>query len=164
MKRPALAILVAILLAILASSFLAAQSRARPTTAIQGAWRIVEVVSAGQAAPTPMPQPSLYLFTGKHFSFVAVSSTTPRPNLQDPSNVTGPDALAVWGPFMAQTGTYEVSGTTLSVKPLVAKNPGAMAGNVTTYAYELDGDVLTLTVQQNGAGTMAPVTRLTRVE
>jgi hypothetical protein len=149
---------------LLATGSASAQSRATALSPLQGAWRIVEVLSAGQTAPMVMSQPSLYLFTGKHYSFVAVSSQDVRPSPVNPANVTGTEALAVWGPFMAQSGTYEASGTTLTVRPLVAKNPSAMAGGQTTYSYKLEGDKLTLTVQENGAGTMAVTTRLVRVE
>ena len=153
-----------LLLVILGTTMPSAQSTVPSQPRLQGAWRIVELVVAGQTTLTPMSQPSLFIFTGKHFSFVAVSALNGRPSIADPSSITGAEALAVWGPFMAQSGTYEATATTLTVKPLVAKNPVAMSGGQTVYAYTLEGDKLTLTPQQNGAGTMAAVTKLVRVE
>ena len=53
---------------------------------------------------------------------------------------------AEWGPFAANAGTYEVSGTTVTLHAVVAKNPGAQSkGNFTKLTFKLDGDTLWLT-------------------
>ncbi len=131
---------------------------------LRGAWRVSAIGAAGSTDAEPFTQPSLYLFTDRHFSFSAITSDGPRPAFADPANPTADEMRAIWLPFMAQSGTFEVSGATLTVRPTVARNPGAMAGRATTYTLKLEGSSLTLTLQQNGAGVLAPSVRLVRVE
>ena len=114
------------------------------------------------------PQPSLYLFTGGHYSILSVNSDQPRPDLpQDTSKATAADLNSVWGPLTANSGTYEIKGGTLTTHPMVAKNPAVMAsGNAFTTSFKIEGKTLTLTTI---TGLRGPVTNpttltLTRVE
>jgi hypothetical protein len=85
----------------LAGALLPSASSAQSRPSVQGAWHVVEV-SPGATNP----QPSLYLFTARHYSIMRVLSQDPRPGFNDPANVTEAEALAVWGPLQAQSGTY----------------------------------------------------------
>ena len=59
----------------------------------------------------------------------------------------------MWGPFVAEAGTYEVSGGMLTVHPLASKSPAAMAaGAFIVYSYKLDGDTLSITQVRNQSG------------
>jgi hypothetical protein len=75
---------------------------------------------------------------------------------------------AVWGPFVAEAGTFEVSGSDLiTMRATVAKNPAAMRdGASSVYTYRREGDRLTLTEVRSPAGPSAqPITvTLMRVE
>jgi hypothetical protein len=137
---------------------------------IQGAWRVVEVTTIGPSPSTnSQPQPGLYLFTTKHYSFVRVTAAQPRAALQDAAKATAAELLAVWGnaAFIANSGTYEVSGDTLTTRPLVAKNPQIMqADTVVTFTMKRDGDTLML---RSGTSSLGPIgnpvaVRLVRVE
>src|SRR5262245_10708215 len=89
-------------------------SLAQSRPSLQGAWQVVEVSSTGPAASTTTNlQPSLYLFTARHYSIMRVLSA--RPGFADPANVTEAEALAVWGPLQAQSGTYELAGGNLNL-------------------------------------------------
>jgi hypothetical protein len=140
-----------------------AQSTATPLT---GTWRVTEVVLTGPDAATHSnPQPGLYLFTGKHYSYVQVRGDQPRPDLSD--KPTDAELLAAYNPVIANSGTYEVSGTTLITHPIVAKNPNAMhAGNSLNSTFKLEGKTLVLTQVSTQSGPVAnPVTiKLTRIE
>lgn len=141
---------------------------------LQGAWRVSEIVVTGAGASTnTTPQPGLYLFTKNHYSIVTVNGTAARKDVgpaRDPARLTDAEKAArydVWNPFTANSGTYEVKGSTLTTKPLVAKNPGVMApqGTGQTREFKIDGKTLTL-IQKSAAGQPASETRtkLTRVE
>ena len=51
-------------------------------------------------------------------------------------------AMDVFGRILANSGTYEVSGSTFTTRPMVAKNPNFMSGGSLTYTFEIDGDTL----------------------
>lgn len=146
-------------------------NQSKPSSTVQGVWRVVEATITGPNARTDSkPQPSLFIFTAKHYSMVRVGAVGPRPNLPaDLTKATVAELTAVWGnpAFAANSGTYEVSGSTLTTRPVVAKNPGVMAaGAYTTYSFKLDGNTLSLTDTRNANGPAPnPTTlKLSRVE
>jgi Lipocalin-like domain len=148
-----------------------ALASAQSAPSLQGAWRVTEVVVTGANASTnTSPQPSLYVFTRQHYSIMTVNGTTARKGAgapKDPARLTDAEKLAqydLWNPFTANSGTYQVSGSTLTTSPLVAKNPGVMGGTQTR-EFKIDGTTLTL-IQKSPAGQPASETRtkLTRLE
>jgi hypothetical protein len=93
--------------------------------------------------------------------------TDSRPNVTDAAKATADELRQVWGPVVAEAGRYETSGNTLTMRPVVAKNPAAMTPDaVFTYSYHLVGDTLWLTPQRNRNGAVAnpPTIKLARVE
>ena len=161
---------VAGLMALLSAPLLS-QSGAASQPTLQGVWQVTEVTTTGPNASTnKSPQPSLYIYTAKHYSVMRVNGTTPRPDLpQDLKMATADQLLAVYGPaFSATSGTYEVAGGKLTTRPLVAKNPATMKSGVfITSSYKLDGTTLTITQETNAAGQKVenPTTwKLTRIE
>ena len=138
-------------------------------TPLQGVWRVAEVTTTGpNASTTRNPQPGLYIFTGKHYSIVTVTSPTPRPDLpQDTGKATAAQLNAVWGPLTANSGTYEVTGSTITTRPIAAKNPAVMAtGNFSTSSFKVEGNTLTLTttvVNKNPAANPTTM-KLMRIE
>ena len=64
---------------------------------------------------------------------------------------------AVWGPFVAEAGTYEVtSGDLVTMRPIASKNPAVMGPGVfITYSYKLDGDTMWMTQRRNQNGPFA---------
>ena len=154
--------------ALLAGTDVAGQSKRE---SLQGVWQTVEVTVTGPGARTitiPEPRPNLIIVTAKHYSRVEIHSEGPRPAPADMMKASADELRAVWGPFVGEAGTYEVAGGhAMTMRPLVAKNPAAMApGAFTTYSYKLDGDTLWVTFQKNQNGPIAnPVTvKAVRVE
>jgi hypothetical protein len=136
---------------------------------LQGVWKVVEVTSTGpNAATNTRPQPGLYIFTAKHYSIQRVLSDELPPDLPaDVNKATAAELLASWGPIVALSGTYELAGTKLTMRPTVAKNPAFMKGNPMSVAsIKLEGNTLWLTLERNPAGPVAnPATvKLTRAE
>lgn len=153
--------------------FVLAQSK----PSIQGVWRVVEVtITNPNPAPGALPkgthtnlQPSLLIFTGKHYSTTTDTAAQPRPaaGFKVAGKPTAEEMQAQWGPFAANAGTYELSGTTLTRRAIVAKNPAAQAAkNVTISTFKLDGNNLWLTTIETGRGKVADPTtvKYVRVE
>jgi len=154
--------------ALLTSIDVAAQSK---RGSLQGVWQTVEVTLTGPGARTikiPEPRPNLVIVTAKYYSRVEDHSDRPRPIIADVAKATADELRAVWDPFVGEAGTYEVTeGNVITMRPLVAKNPAAMApGAFITYSYKLDGDTLWVTLLKNQNGPIVnPVTvKAVRVE
>ena len=139
-----------------------------PRAAFQGVWRTVEVVVPG---PTPQifrPAATLAIFQGRHYSRVEVHAEGPRPALKEPAAASADELRAVWGPFVGEAGTFDLSGNNVvTMQAMVAKNPAAMTNGATSvFTYQRNGDTLTLTQVRTPSGPSAiPVTiKLARVE
>jgi hypothetical protein len=158
-------LVLTLIVAAVATAGIAGQSK---PASLQGAWRAVEITVTGPNARTLANlQPNLTVVSVRHYARVEVQSEGPRPIVADVSKATADELRAVWGPFVAEAGTYELTGDTLTLHPLASKSPAAMvAGAVIVYACKLEGNTLTLTQQRNQNGPYPnPVTfKLTRVE
>src|SRR5262245_772018 len=119
--------------ALLIGTELSGQSK---SASIQGVWRAVEVTLTGPGARTIRPsQPNLIIISGKHYSRVEDQSERPRSIPADLAKASADELRAVWGPFVGEAGTYEVTGNVITMRPIVAKNPAAMVpGAFITYS------------------------------
>jgi hypothetical protein len=138
---------------------------------IQGAWQAVEITTTGPGARTITirePRPNLTIITGKHYTRVEDQSEKPRAVLADPAKASADELRAVWGPFVAEAGTYELTGDNLiTMRPIVSKNPAVMGPGVfITYSLKRDGNTMWVTQQRNQNGPFAnPFTiKVVRVE
>lgn len=132
---------------------------------VEGVWKVAEVVTTGaQATTNSSPQPSLIIFSRGHYSYLSIGATEPRPNVapKDPDKPTDAEKIAKygeWDPFTANAGTYEVKGTTLTRRPLVAKNQAVMTTNPPIIQeWKLEGSTLWL-ITKSAAGQPASETR-----
>lgn len=132
---------------VIVAAFIAAGAVARenrPT--IEGVWKVTELASREPGAKwevRPMPRLSQYIFTNKHYSYMYVPGADPRPLFAgDPNKPTDAEKAAAYNTLVAATGTYALSGRTLTMKAIVHKNPNEMVGKPLTYVIELDGDTL----------------------
>ena len=138
---------------------------------IQGVWQAVEVTITGPGARTitiPEPRPNMTIITARHYSRVEDQSEGRRPIPADLTKASADELRAVWGPFVGEAGTYEMTeGNVITMRPIAAKNPAAMGpGSFITYSYKLDGNTMSVTQQGNQNGPFAnPVTvKALRVE
>lgn len=152
MRSAALAVLVVVLLA---PSGLESQQAAE---GLEGAWRITEVMRPGTRT-IDAPQPGILLFTGSYYSHQLITGAQPRPDLPT-GVVSAEDILMVWNPFTANAGTFEISGNTMTRRPLVAKSPDTMApGAFNEYTFRLSADTLWVTtVGTEGGPARNPAT------
>ena len=144
--------------ALFATASLLAQSK----PSIQGVWRPVEVTITN---PNPAPgalakgthtnvQPGLLVFTAKHYSLIRDTGAKPRPTtgFKVAGKPTAEEMQTQWGPFQANAGTYELSGSTLTMRPTVAKNPGLQGKVPLRSAIKFDGTNLWLTLMDGPTG------------
>ena len=104
-----------------------------------GAWQL----DAEQSA-----QAALYLFTPTRYSMVLAA--TDRPDIADMSKATADELRAIWGPLLANAGTYEIAGDLITIHPLVAKIPVVMKPGATeVYQFRIEGKTLTLRQVRN---------------
>jgi hypothetical protein len=86
-------------------------------------------------------QSGLVLFTGGYYSWMVVSQ--PRELFSDPGNPTDAEWLAACRGIIANSGSYQVSGSALRLHIKVAKHPNAMAvEQIATFEYAIEADTL----------------------
>ncbi len=140
---------------------------------LQGVWQAVEVTQVGPNARTvtitiPEPRPNLLIMTARHYSRVEVHAEEPRPMPSDVAKASADELRALWGPFVAEAGTYEETGqNVITMRALVAKNPAWMVpAAFSIYSYKVEGNTMWVTTLKNQNGPIAnPVTvKAVRVE
>ena len=151
----------------------AAQDKKTP---VEGVWKVAEVTPPARTAtekvtPITSPQPGLLIFTRGYYSGIAVTATQPRTAAapaKDPANLTDAEKIAryeQWRQFIANAGTYEVKGSTLTMNRMVAKNPEAMTTNTTqTWEIKLEGSNTFWLIPSADRATSDPRVKFTRVE
>ena len=133
---------------------------------IQGAWKIMEtsVTSADTSYTNVQTQPSLLIFTEKHYSLMRVRGNEPRQLYANPEERADTEIVAAYNSITANSGTYEISGSAHKRKVMVAKNPNFMAeASTLTFTYKIDGDTLWLTSKSDD-GLTTNVRKCTRLE
>jgi hypothetical protein len=166
-KHSKVLVSLSVLSTVLLVAAMVSATAAAPRAAFEGVWRTVEVVVQSPTPQTFRPGGTLAIFHGRHYSRVEVHAEGPRPLLKDPAAASADELRAVWGPFVGEAGTFELSGNVMTMQAVVAKNPAAMTmGATSVYTYQRNGDNLTLTQVRTHLGpNPAPVTiKLVRVE
>lgn len=129
---------------------------AQAPSGIQGVWR----VTAASPLRSGGIQPSVVIFTARHFSITRLRAE--RPSLDGVENPTPEQMVSLWGPLQAQAGTYEVANGQLTTRAVVSKNPAAMrAGSSITYDVKIDRQTLTLIQRTVPGDTPQPAETLT---
>jgi hypothetical protein len=138
---------------------------------LRGVWRVAQLTTINSAGTTTRaPQPMLTIFTDKYYSFLWIQSDKPRPQIKDSASASADELRATWGAFGAQGGTYELSGFTVTIRPIVAKDPDMMnPGAALIYSAKFDGDQLELTFMRvdglpRGANAPPYTIKMSRLE
>ena len=141
-----------VLVALLSAGSAEAQSRLRPSV-LDGVWIRSEQLRPDQ---TSFPaQPGMRIFSGGHYSWLAVFGEEPRPPLPD-STGSAAELRAVWGAsFTAEPGTFRIDGELITQRPIVAKNPDQMDPDwFVTLNWRLVGDTLYLSQVEDPTGLL----------
>jgi len=137
---------------------------------IQGVWSLTEITTTGPNGKTrQMTQPSMYVFTKKHYSIIYVNSDSPRAELDDLSKASVEDVRSVFvESFIANAGTYEYKEGKITMHPTVAKAPGFMKPEVwVAYVVKSDssGNTTLISDSSNNGQAANPTTlKLKRLE
>ena len=134
----------------LAGLFLATVAQAQGS--LEGAWQLQETMVSGGDNDSTNTDPNLHLllFSGGHYS--RISNFGDRPESPEAGAIFAPGEsaetdelrLAALASIRANAGTYEVSGSTLTLHFMLALSPGAV-GNAPAFEYRIEGDKLMLT-------------------
>ena len=118
---------------------------------IEGVWKVSEIVVTGTDASTvTSPQPGLVIFAHKHYSMMWIPGDQPR-SLFKANPPTNDEKIAAYDSFVANSGTYDLSGETLTLHPMVARSPNFMTGGQTaTYQVKVEPTTLSLTTTNPG--------------
>jgi hypothetical protein len=153
-----------------------AAAQGQTKSPVEGVWRIAEMVMPGGGAAEKgttitNPQPSLIIFTRGHYSQVIVRGQQPRAAAapaKDPRNPTDAEKLALleeWRPVGANAGTYEVKGTTIIRRAIVAKSVEVMtSATPLTSEYKLEGTNTLWLIPTGDRAATDPRLKLTRLE
>lgn len=117
---------------------------------LRGVWKVTESASRAPGAQweaRATPHVSQFIFTDKHYSYMYVLGPGPRkPFAGDPNKPTDAERVEAYNSFVAATGTYSLSGPTLTMTALVHKNPNEMAGNPLTYSAALENGTIRMVI------------------
>jgi hypothetical protein len=119
-----------------------AEAKEAAAQSIEGVWKPTEIVTTGAGAyAVSAPEPGVFIFTKSHFSWMWVPGTTPRA-LYKAALPTNEEKLAAYDSLIASSGTYEVNGSTVTFRNIVAKYPNGVSIDE---QFLIEGDTLTLT-------------------
>jgi hypothetical protein len=167
MKRYALALIFLVLSA--SAAF------AQTKTPVEGVWKIAERIVPGTnplakgVTITNTTPPSLIIFTRGYYSQVYLGSAESRATFarpKDPQNLTDDEKIVrfeQWRPLFANAGTYEIKGSTLTMRPIVAKNANQMNGSHGV-EFKLEGPNTLWLIPTAEESAIEPRIKLTRVE
>ena len=130
---------------------------AAPANPLQGVWSLT-ASDPGDGSPVIDPsQPGLYIFVEGYYSAVYAPDAAPRVPAEITFQPTPEEMVAQHESIIVNTGTYEISGSTVTFRPIIAKSPGFVGGQATS-EFRIDGDALTLTGRTvvGADGTSAP--------
>ena len=122
-------LVAAAVVGVLAASADVGFTQAKPAApSIEGAWRTISVVTTGANPSTNTKVPaSVVIYTKKHYSIVEMNNPRQLPPPAPPKvagKLTNAEKVAQYEDWLAVTansGTYEIKGTTLIRRPLVSK-------------------------------------------
>lgn len=167
MKRYALSIIFFLLTASVAF--------AQTKTPVEGVWKIAERIVPGThplakgVTITNTNPPSLIIFTRGYYSQVylgSAESRAPVARAKDPQNLTDAEKIVrfeQWRPLFANAGTYEIRGSTLRIRPIVAKNANQMNGSHAV-EFKLEAPNTLWLIPTADESATEPRIKLTRVE
>jgi hypothetical protein len=151
---------------------------AQRAPSIEGVWKITQrIVPAGNprtggvAVTQDHPQPNLLIFSKRYYSEMIVMGGQRRPAAAPPANplqVTDAEKIAFynqWRPFTANAGTYNVAGSTLVRRPIVAKNVDVMTrGSAIPAELKFEDPDTVWLIPTGEFATTEPRLKLTRLE
>ncbi len=144
----AVAACLSVLMLLVSAPIAGAQSK------LEGVWKVAEVTLDGPNGHRAIsnPQPSLWIFTKKHYSITAIQLGLDQPRPELPQKATDAQKAATWGPTVGDAGAYEIKGATVMLYPAVSKDPQGMApGTSHPTDFKIEGNTLWITANYGNA-------------
>ena len=117
---------------------------ASPANELAGVWSLAAVDPGGGSPLIQPSQPGLYIFADRYYSAVFAPGADPRIKSAISFQPTTEEMVAQYETIIVNAGTYEITGSTVTFRPVIAKSPGFLGGyQVSTFRVE--GDTLVLT-------------------
>lgn len=114
-----------------------------PANELVGAWSLV-AIDPGDGSPLIDPsQPGLYIFTDDHYTAVFNPGAEVRTKAAVSFQPTQDETISQFGSIIVNAGTYQISGSTVTFRPMIAKSP-AFVGGQQTSTFEVNADTLRL--------------------
>jgi len=160
MKRYALSIIFCVLSA--SAAF------AQTKSSVEGVWKVTEWIEDGKTNTNP--QPGLIIFTRGYYSVaILMAPRTDSIPSEMGRQVTDAEKIGLfeqWKWFVGISGSYEVKGTTMVLRPIVAKTTWDMNRQTPSEPeFKLEGsNTLWLIPTQKGARNVGLRMKLTRLE
>lgn len=127
-----------------------------PANPLVGVWSVT-VMNAGSDHAIDPAQPGLYIFTDGYYSAVYSRGADPRPVPAAAFDPTIEEKVAQYDTLIVNTGSYETHGSTITLRPMIAKSPEFVGGH-RNMTYQISGNLLTLTLESvvSGDGVTVP--------
>lgn len=149
-----IASVLAVLIAVMTS-----QLGAQPSPSLEGVWRISEIQFIRPSGEIVIsdPQPGIFIFAKSHYSATWVPQGEARSAFASRFEPTREELAAACDSLVVNSGNYEISGSRLTIRPLVTRMPEFSGGRM-IYRYAIDGDALSLEVldEYSRDGVQAP--------
>jgi hypothetical protein len=136
---------------------------------LEGVWRgTISVTTGANASSNPKRLPNVIIYTKRHYSVLSQDASVPLQPRQaidppkDANSLTVAEKLAryeLWLPVIATSGEYELNGTMLTHRPVIAKGTATDQ----TFEIEFQGKDTFVQISKSGLGQPASVTRRTFV-
>ena len=110
---------------------------------LEGVWSVVSVDPMDGSSVVDPSQPGLYIFTGSHYSAVYAPGPEPRLRSEESFRHTEDEMIAQYRSIIVNSGTYQVDGSSLTLRPMIAKSPNLVGGRLTG-TFSISQDTLVL--------------------
>ena len=130
-------------------------SAATSASPLEGAWVVTSLQSSEGEAIDPAG-PGQFIFLDGRYSAVYTVGVTERRKSEKAFDPTEEEMVEQYDTIIVNSGTYQVEGNELTLRPLVAKSPEYIGGS-STMEFSVDGDTLTTKIRQlTSANGMSP--------
>ncbi len=113
---------------------------------LEGAWVVTSLQSSDGAAIDPAG-PGQFIFLNGRYSAVYTVGVTERRKSEKAFDPTEEEMVEQYETIIVNSGTYQVKGNELMLRPFVAKSPEYIGGS-STREFSVDGDTLTTKTRQ----------------
>ena len=129
----------------LAAKSVPASRDAEPSDPLVGVWLVATLTRPDRETIDPAG-PGQFIFANGRYSAVFSLGAEERPHAAAGFNPTADEKVTQYDTIIVNSGIYEVNGSELTLRPIVAKTP-EYAGGSSTMEFRIDGDILTTTLR-----------------